>query len=263
MEYVEAKKQVHDLIACNKHLVRKSFPQIMWKRLRNDIPGLASFPENPPCAYKEWRSWSEWLGSDIYSQLDIECDSLNEIALDDFSLEECSDWMDIENLILEPQYIDENSRYDIEFNRKLKSLYEHYQATATLSVSLKDNKDLANWVNTQRSLRKREMLKPERVSALDSINFDWDPQINLWDVHFNDLVSYHAKFGHSAVGARDKKHGRLGTWVRQQRMYCRWGTLSKDKKARLNSLGFLWEVPEDIRYTPVEGRKEIIEAKNK
>ncbi len=100
----------------------------------------------------------------------------------------------------------------------------------------KENKELGKWVVVQRS--NKDSLSPERRAKLDSIGFDWDPYETYWNQMFEQLAKYKAHQGHCNVPRGDKEYRQLGSWISNQRS--RTDSLSPEKKAKLDSIGFKW-----------------------
>ena len=69
-----------------------------------------------------------------------------------------------------------------------------------------------------------------------------------WNDLFDLLIAYKEEHGHCAVPLSTEYHGvRLGRWVNEQRCSGRSGQLSKDRVARLNGIGFVWDTLERQR----------------
>ena len=84
-------------------------------------------------------------------------------------------------------------------------------------------------------------LATDRIEQLESIGFIWKPVSNCWDDMFKRLQTYHALHGDCLVPTRYKKDPALGQWVRRQRNRNKASTLPVDQKAKLDSIGFVWE----------------------
>ena len=98
---------------------------------------------------------------------------------------------------------------------------------------------LGSWVGTQRN--KKDTLSQEKKDRLNDLGFDWDPFETDWQEGFSHLKKYYKTNGHSKVPARHKtKEGYpLGNWVARQRSIK--DSLIQERKARLDSLGFVWK----------------------
>jgi superfamily II DNA or RNA helicase len=96
---------------------------------------------------------------------------------------------------------------------------------------------LGNWVLFQRV--KQNRMPAERRARLDAINFVWDPRAAQWEEAFKHLEAFRKENGNCVVPFSYKTSDgyRLGGWVNRQRNR----TISADRKARLDALGFIWD----------------------
>ena len=62
-----------------------------------------------------------------------------------------------------------------------------------------------------------------------------------WIACYNELVEYKREFGHCRVPQKYKPNPQLLAWVRTQRICFKKKSLSKDRIAKLNELGFVWQ----------------------
>jgi superfamily II DNA or RNA helicase len=97
---------------------------------------------------------------------------------------------------------------------------------------------LGSWVNTQR--RSKQTLTHKKVSKLNSVGFDWDPNQTDWEDNFSHLKKYFEANGHSRVprSYKTEEGFLLGNWVSSQRV--KKDSLTKEKIGRLNDIGFVW-----------------------
>ena len=105
-----------------------------------------------------------------------------------------------------------------------------------------ENPQLATWVSIQRSTAGKKRLSAERKARLDALGFDWDPRDAAWEQRFIELNSYKKRFGDCDVPAIWSENPLLGSWVHIQRNSQISGELSSERKARLDALGFAWDV---------------------
>jgi predicted secreted Zn-dependent protease len=110
-----------------------------------------------------------------------------------------------------------------------------------------DGYRLAGWVQTQR--RQRDRMPADRKARLDELGFVWDVFDTQWEEGFAQLQTFVREHGHCRI---PQKHvtadgHRLGSWVSNQR--AAEDSMSADRKARLDALGFVW------RYRP---RKRVL-----
>jgi Helicase associated domain len=95
---------------------------------------------------------------------------------------------------------------------------------------------LGVWVDSQRA---NKNLSEERRRRLDGLGFVWDPFATDWEEGFSYLKTYREREGNCDVPTSHVENGyNLGTWIVKQRS--RKGTLSEERRHRLNQLGFVW-----------------------
>ena len=98
---------------------------------------------------------------------------------------------------------------------------------------------LGQWVGVQRTAQ--DTLSPERRARLDALGFVWDPLAAQWDKGVHFLEFFREREGHCRVPDNHREEAfRLGGWVREQRTAQ--DTLSPERRARLDALGFVWKV---------------------
>jgi hypothetical protein len=98
---------------------------------------------------------------------------------------------------------------------------------------------LGQWVRVQR-VRMNKMASGRR-KRLDAIGFIWDPFQTDWEEGFGYLKIYKKREGHCRVPQGYAENGfRLGVWVAHQRRIK--SKLSKERRQRLNGLGFIWTI---------------------
>jgi hypothetical protein len=95
---------------------------------------------------------------------------------------------------------------------------------------------LAQWAFNQQQRHRRGELRPERREKLESLGFDFSPQLVPWEQRFDELEAYHAEHGHVRVSEREDK--KLAGWVHRQRERHRHGKLRPERREKLESLGF-------------------------
>ena len=111
------------------------------------------------------------------------------------------------------------------------------------NVSEKENVELAGWVMRQRDAKVRRKLSTDRKARLDEIGFVWDPARELaWETMFSALKNYIEKFGDPNVPDKWSESLKLASWVGTQRMHKRKNRLSADREARLDGIGFSWNL---------------------
>ena len=100
---------------------------------------------------------------------------------------------------------------------------------------------LGSWAADQR--RNRDTLSRDHRQRLDDIGFAWEPHKAKWELGFSYLKVYKEREGHCRVPKNWKEDGfPLGGWVTHQRP--RANSLSKERRKRLDDLGFVWNILE-------------------
>ena len=97
---------------------------------------------------------------------------------------------------------------------------------------------LSTWCNTQRQARKNGRLTKERIRRLDAIGFVWEYDLEKeWQRQYNALKAFREKNGR---WPKTTEAGNLGTWCVTQRKFRREGSLSAERTALLDAIGFVW-----------------------
>ena len=101
-----------------------------------------------------------------------------------------------------------------------------------------DGYKLGSWAIVQRTTRDKGALSLERQQRLEALRgWSWEPLVEAWDEHYEELLAYVAEHGTSRVRQSYKVNGfRLGGWVHKQRNKYAEGKLSKDRQHRLETL---------------------------
>ncbi len=108
----------------------------------------------------------------------------------------------------------------------------------------KENKKLATWICTQRLRRKAGQLSSDRIQALDKLGFDWEIDVTIWEDRFKELCEYKERFGHTRVHVKWPENPQLGAWVVHQRYNRRRAKINPTHQARLDQIGFEWDISE-------------------
>ncbi|MBF0193187.1 MAG: Helicase associated domain protein [Magnetococcales bacterium] len=101
---------------------------------------------------------------------------------------------------------------------------------------------LSLWSQEQRSLRRRNRLHPKRINRLTALGFAWDLKIALWEQMFADFKFFKLTHGHGKLTDIYPAKPNLGQWAKSLRRELKLGTIDKDRKARLDEAGFVWDL---------------------
>ncbi|GKY99859.1 hypothetical protein MPSEU_000939600 [Mayamaea pseudoterrestris] len=137
-----------------------------------------------------------------------------------------------------------------------EQLYEQLKAframtgTCLVPGRYPENIFLGYWVGKQRRLYKDGKLSRERIAKLEAIGFKWVVTVSLgnmrrsndfWDASFKHLKAYRALTGDCLVPYGYPENPSLAFWVSRQRKNYRKGILSRQRQARLDAIGFVWD----------------------
>jgi hypothetical protein len=94
-------------------------------------------------------------------------------------------------------------------------------------------------------MRRKATLSDERKAQLESIGFDWGKEervtrVSTWEQRFQQLVDYKQTHGDCKVTLNYSDKPQLANWINSQRRMRRKATLSDERKAQLESIGFDW-----------------------
>jgi len=103
------------------------------------------------------------------------------------------------------------------------------------------HKQLAGWIGTQRTDKRKGKLDPEKIERLEAIGFVWDALGQVWEERFAELVAYKQEHGDCLV-PQTYVNKQLGRWVAKQRGIKIKGQLAKERFERLNEIGFVWHL---------------------
>ena len=126
------------------------------------------------------------------------------------------------------------NRWDALFGELLAYKAEHGDLNANWETGL------GQWISHQRGAKSDSSLSEEKIRRLDEIGFVWSSFDSKWDDWFNKLLAYKAAYGNLNVPARWGDG--LGTWVANQRSNQKQGLMSEDRFARLDEIGFMWNL---------------------
>jgi hypothetical protein len=106
-----------------------------------------------------------------------------------------------------------------------------------------ENPALSKWVKGVRAAQKRGDLDRERIRRLDTIGFGWDRGgDNRWEEMYAELADYQQLHGHCRISTLAEDCRPLGNWVHTQRTLHKQGRLDRQRIARLDAIGFTWDL---------------------
>ena len=120
--------------------------------------------------------------------------------------------------------------------QQFKKQYGHCKAPGSF-------KELASWIDRQRTLKKNGKLSEQKEKRLTNLGFVWNfiaENEKKWNEKYQLLSNFKKQHGHCFVPINWKENPSLGNWVATQRRLEASGKLDPDKKAILNKTGFIW-----------------------
>jgi superfamily II DNA or RNA helicase len=132
--------------------------------------------------------------------------------------------------------------WELQF-RKLVS-YQEKHGDCLVSRNWHD-KQLAQWIVTQRETEKSGEINAERIKRLNDLGFSWNPDQEAWGNQFQKLKSYKKEHGDCLV-PQAWKDKQLGSWVTTQRLKKNKGELGETKIALLDDIGFVWDTKKHL-----------------
>jgi superfamily II DNA or RNA helicase len=116
---------------------------------------------------------------------------------------------------------------------------EHGHCRVPAKYKSPDGYRLGQWVDIIRAKPDKVLL--EKTERLDAAGFDWNPIETRWEEGFERLQAFKDQYGHCRVSQAYKSPDGflLNRWVEFQRKQK--DGLSRDKKERLDALGFDWD----------------------
>lgn len=119
--------------------------------------------------------------------------------------------------------------------------YKEKYGDCNIPDQWKENPSLGQWVGYQRKKKESGNLSKDQINKLTAIGFDWDPLGADWEENFHAIVQYKAKHGDCTVPWEWSENTRLARWVSTQRYRKTVGRLQKERKVRLDAIGFDWD----------------------
>jgi hypothetical protein len=140
-----------------------------------------------------------------------------------------------------------NDAWKVRFDELVQ--YNKMHGNCDVPTCSKENPQLGNWVNQQRTLKRNGNLHLERVRLLDEAGFVWGgkgKKIGVggvsedWKERFDELLQYKNEHGNCAVPTVWAENPRLGKWVVLQRTVKKSGKLDSVRERLLDEAGFVW-----------------------
>jgi hypothetical protein len=147
--------------------------------------------------------------------------------------------------------VSRDHRWEVMYQRLRNFYYNH--GHSRVPQKWHEDKQLALWVQVQRRMYTQGKLKKDREQKLREVDFVWSIQTIFdaqWQKHFDELVAFHKKHGHTRVPSKQAK---LVGWMERQRLAKSRGQLSKQRMKMLESINFIWDF-KDIKQKAWEDK---------
>jgi hypothetical protein len=113
------------------------------------------------------------------------------------------------------------------------------------------DKELSLWVTNQRTGYKHDTIPNHRIVKLEEVGFVWSlregsPIVSerheiLWEKMFEQLRDFYKDHDHFSISKQaDGRQTSLSRWIGTQRRFYAEGQMRKDRKLRLEEVGFVW-----------------------
>jgi len=135
-----------------------------------------------------------------------------------------------------------------QWERRYKDLSDFYRNNSHCRVTEKFNKSLHYFVQDQRKFRRKGKLSASRIAKLDAISFEWNPNNKYipnvavqpkyeerWNVFYEKLKMLKTATG--SLQVPKSLDPSLYRWLNRQRVHMQSGSLSEERKSKLESLG--------------------------
>ena len=137
----------------------------------------------------------------------------------------------------------------IKTEKRLDQLKEFKNTHGHACVPYSDPSGLGRWISEQRHRYQKGLVDVDIYRELSAIGVPLRAQEARWDAKYLELKEYHAVHGHVCVKHTrngDSAESSLYAWVLQQRQLKKQGRLDGIREAKLNALGFVWDVQERV-----------------
>jgi hypothetical protein len=140
-------------------------------------------------------------------------------------------------------------KHELAWEKSYEKLREFYEVHGHFTVPhVLENgtiNPLNSWISLQRKFYAQGQIRKDRRLKLDAIDFVWDQGTEHhsqreWNATFRDLTGFREEKGHTFVSRSDGME--LWRWTKKMIWKHKRSTLSLEKEARLESIGF-WDPP--------------------
>ncbi|WP_284741824.1 DEAD/DEAH box helicase [Amycolatopsis sp. RTGN1] len=143
------------------------------------------------------------------------------------------------------------SIHDAKWNRGYEEARDYFDRNKDLRVHYKwvapSGFKLGAWIADQRKAHGAESLAQARIEKLNAIGMYWKVPDETWQTAYDELKSYRDEYGNMFLpnGFMSLTGINLYAWCQNQRGYRNNGSLSAERIALLNKIGFLWDLEQE------------------
>lgn len=154
---------------------------------------------------------------------------------------------------------------------RFEELKEHFFATGNFYLSMKnaEEKKLASWLRSQRSLYKQDKLSEEKTNQLLGMGFSFVEKYSLkknkgrkendnekWNEKFEQFKKFSIQNGTYYILINDSQNKQLRVWLQSQITKYRRHKLSPEQIEKFTSIGFTFQTNQITKARPVRAIKE-------
>ncbi len=133
-----------------------------------------------------------------------------------------------------------------EMYEQLKKYYAEH-GDIDVPAKWKENPKLANWISAQRQRQKSGAMLKDEIQLLSELGFTWKSRdVGTWEERFAEVAAFKSKHGHCDISTVYRENPKLGRFLNTMRTQRNSGSLSADRIARLDAIGFAWVSPREI-----------------
>jgi hypothetical protein len=132
-------------------------------------------------------------------------------------------------------------------DRRWREMYDRlkrYQAAhgdADVPAKWKEDPKLASWVGHQRQRHKKGAISREEMELLNELGITWKSRdVGTREDRLAEVAAFKAKHGHCEIPTIFPENPKLGRFVNSTRTKRNSGTLSAERIAKLDAVGFSW-----------------------
>lgn len=155
--------------------------------------------------------------------------------------------------------------------QRLEELKQYFISTGTFYLSMKNSeqKKLASWLKTQKSLYKLGRLPEYRINQLVDIGFSFSENYRIkkekvrkeinndkWNAKFEQFKEFYFQNGTYYILISDNQNKKLRIWLQSQIAKFRRNKLSNEQIEKFSSIGFTFQIEQITKPKPVGEIKE-------